>query len=1136
MSANPSANQPPEDAESIDDQVEALLFACLEAEQPTDAIETAATEHPNLAKPLRRAYAEMLRFDLVGKSPSSSSVPLTIPGESVPEQLGEYRLLDKLGAGGMGVVYLARDDVLQRTVALKLIRPEHLYMSGARERFQREVETIARLQHPGIVPIYGVGKSEGMPYFTMQHIRGCSMSAALSQLQKANTPPEGRRLLEIAVDQAKASPTSESGTRSGSGSGSGSTHGIDTLSWADACVSLAAQIAGALHHAHERGVLHRDVKPSNILLTAEGRAMLVDFGLAWSDDADQRLTQSASQLGSLPYLPPEHIDGKATDPSRAADIYSLGVTLYEMLTLRNPFLGKNGEETRRNILGARPLRLRAEQRGVSWELETVCMTALDPDPSKRYRTMLEFQRDLEHVLNRESIQARRPGVLRRSRRWAQRHPTIVAAMTVALLGSITALTGFLVQERNARVQSDSLRNTAEVERYAALVSNADIELRAGSRPERARLKLAQCREQDRGWEWSHLEFVSDQAVAPAIQTGGGIQDLVWFPDGENYLIVTQGKELICRSRHQQERWRVPSESTSSFTFRRTDDGHELICGRLTAELWVHDSSTGKAIAPFDTTDSNLTGELTTLVASPDGSRIYSTCADGSVSVWDAEARRFLQDIGKHDMQAHSLAISPDGLRIASGGFDRTARVFDTRTLQQTNKFELRQWGLDLSFTADSTHLVLTDGYQLQAIDLNSNEPKQVPLDPRHRTVLAVKCSPDGKLLAAAVERRVLHIYQVAPKPPFRVRRIARLAGHEGLLQHISFSPDSQQILTGSTDRTVRIWSHAHCARLAVRPHQRMVTGITFGPNDTVISSDSRGNICETQTNGSFQYLEAALGQSAHEESIVALIPTRTDRAFMSIDKQGRLIDWRHRDDDWEAAETTETGIEVSAATALTASPMGQMRLGQMSLPVLGTKDGSIHVLGPEPRTWHAHDETITALVSDGQLIWSACVAGELKCWNGHTGELVRTAPTHPDWISSLAIAPDGSWVASGCADTRIRIIDAKTGKLRHELEGHGRAPMAMVTDKTGSRLISSGGFDTEVRFWQPDTGRCVLSMGNTNSTLAMAFNKFTGTLALGGLLGHLDMLRTRPGGARKFTLRPTPPDTMTSPPGGHRHR
>lgn len=1129
------ADREPESSSSKDDQVEALLFTCLEADSPSDAVEKAATEHPELAKSLRRAYSEMLRFELIASPPAKERLGMQASetlDDSVPEQLGEYRLLERLGAGGMGVVYLARDDVLQRTVALKLIRPEHVYMPGARERFQREVETIARLQHPGIVPIYGVGKSEGMPYFTMQHIRGCSMSSALQELQKAATAPDGKALLQLAAQQATASPQSESSTASASGS----SHGIDPLNWPDTCVSIATQIAGALHHAHERGVLHRDVKPSNVLLTAEGRAMLVDFGLAWSDDTEQRLTRSASQLGSLPYLPPEHIDGKAPDPSRAADVYSLGVTLYEMLTLRNPFLGKNGEETRKNILGARALRLRSEARGVSWELETVCMKALDPDPSKRYRTMLEFQKDLERVRNRESIEARRPGMLRRSRRWTQRHPTIVAAMSVAVLASITALAMFFVQERDARLQSETLRNIAEVERYAALVSNADIELRSGYRPERARLKLAQCREQDRGWEWSHLEFLSDQAINPAAMADGVIQDLTWFPDGEHYLIATQGEELICRSIDQQEVWRIPSKATSSFAFRKTNAGHELICGRLTAQIWVHDQHTGKPLYEFDRGDCELVGELPSLVASPDGAFVYSTCANGYVSMWDANERRFVQHLGKHDMQAHSIAISPDGKFLASGGFDRTVRVYDLETRTEIHKFAIHQWALDLSFAADSKNLVLTDGLQLQVIDLDSEEPEQQPLDPAHRTVLACKCSPDGKLMAAAVERRILHVYQISSQPPFRVRRIARLAGHEGLLQHISFTPDSENIITGSTDQTVRIWSRSHSAKLQTRPHRRMITGVVFGPDQSVVTSDTRGNLRVTDAKGNFHPLETSEGEPAHGASIVALLPNHSG-FFQSIDKDGRVIDWLHGEQGWQASNTFETRLEITVAGSTNLPPPDTgSAMPPIAVPVVGTKDGLLHVLGPEKHSWLAHDEIITSIVSDGTFVWSACVGGELKCWNGRTGKLVRTLPTHPDWIASLAISPDGSWVASGCADTRIRLFDTATGKLRHELEGHGRAPMVMVTDADGSRLISSGGFDNELRFWAPDSGRCVLSMGRIDSTLAMGFDGDSGTLVLGGRMGHLIMLRTRPGGPRAFEIRPTPPDTLTSPPGGRRHR
>lgn len=1128
MAADPT----PEIPSSTDDRVEALLFECLESKDPGRAIADAADAHPDLGAQLQRAYREMERFDLVGQASTSSS-GFGLKSDAVPEKLGEYRLKERLGAGGMGVVFLAQDEVLQRTVALKLIRPEHLYMSGARERFQREVETIARLQHPGIVPIYGVGKSDGMPYFTMQHVRGCSVSTALSLLSENRASPDGRALLQIAASKAQSVPDSESDSHSGS------TQGIDALSWADSCVTLAAQIAGALHHAHERGVLHRDVKPSNILLTTEGRAMLVDFGLAWSDDAEQRLTASASQLGSLPYLPPEHIDGKAPDPSRAADVYSLGVTLYEMLTLRNPFLGKNGEETRRNILGARRLRLRDEQRGVSWELETVCMKALDPDPSKRYRTMLEFQRDLERVRNRESISARRPGMLRRTRRWAQRHPTAVAAVSVALIGSIAALLMFSINERHARIESDGLRLTAETERYGALVSNADVELHASSRPERARSLLDQCRPNDRAWEWSHLEFTSDQSIVAAVDVGAAIQDLKWCPDDKTYIVATQNQDLIRMTIAGRELWRRKNFETSSFMFRAVGDRHELLCADRNGEIWIHDLETGKRIGNYERTAESSSGELTAIVGSPDGKHIYTTSSTGHVSAWDAEERRFLQHLGKHKMQGHRLDINHDGTRLASGGFDRRIRLFDTEKLEQIREWTTHHWPLGVTFTKNGSSLALSDGLRLRTIDLTKPDQPSRALDNSVKTVLAVTRSPDGKLIAAGVQRRILHVYKVDSEQPLRVRRVARLLGHGGLLQHISFSSDSARIVTGSTDQTVRIWEPRQSAETVYQPHSRLVSQVAFVASDTLISGDSRGNLCASTPDGGLQRLEATEGNPAHSESLIAVMPhthhAKPNGNFSSIDKDGRLVAWQMTEEGWEADQITELETETAAATLWQRPPdVGSIGTPNRVTPVIATTDGQIRILGDEPRTWQAHESHITTLVNHGNHLWSTSVLGSLKCWDINTGELLIEGPTHPQWIPSLVVAPDGSWVATGCADTIIRVFDAKTAELMHELEGHARAPLAMVTDDTGSRLISSGGFDAELRFWDPTSGRCLLSMGRSLTTMSMAFDNQSRTLALGEQGGRIFRLRARPGGPRKFVKRRAVVDTITSAPGKRR--
>lgn len=1106
----------PEQPDDIptEDPVEKLLFECLESDNPEAAVEAAANDHPSLADDLRKAYAEMARFDLVGEP---RSAPSSL--DEVPEKLGDYRLLERLGAGGMGVVYLARDDVLQRTVALKLIRPEHLFLPGARERFQREVETIARLQHAGIVPIYGVGKSDGMPYFTMQHIRGCSLSSALASLQDRSHAPDSRALLRLT---AMNPPEDESPSSSGSGSGS-STHGIDGLTWPDACVSLAIELAAALHHAHERGVLHRDVKPSNILLTHDCRAMLVDFGLAWADDGDQRLTRSTSQLGSLPYMPPEHIRGDTPEPNRATDVYSLGVTLYEMLTLHNPFLGKNGEETRRNILGNRVLRLGREQRGVSWELETVCMKALDPDPSKRYRTMLDFQRDLERVRDRQTIEARRPGLLRRTHRWTQRHPTVMVALGVALMVSIVALIAFGIQERDARVQSETLRETAEIERYSALVSSADVEMRASGRPARARMQLAQCREQDRGWEWLQLEYSTDQSVSVDGNLGGPVQDLAWHPDGDRYVVCTQDRELICRTRDQREVWRHEGDPVSSFTFRKIEGGHELIVAMLGATMAVRDETTGAVIGAFERPEGSMTGELTSIVASPDGARVFSTGSDGQVSVWDARERKLLDTIGKHGAQAHCLALSSDGSRLATGGFDNMVRVFDTQTLEQIATWRMNRWVLDLFWSPDAKTVCATDGMFLSAKAIDDEEVPPYVLDRNARTVLACKISPDGKWVALSATRRKLQIYRITQQSPFRMERYAQLLGHEGMLQHLSFANDSRHVLSGSTDQTVRIWDPLHSSETGSRPHQRMVTKLAFVGDGICISGDTLGNLCATDDDGKITRLEAIEGQAAHANSVQAIL--YRNGKLTSVDKDGRVIMWHRAGTGWEPATTIETEMLVTAAHRLDDGRL-----------LMTTGSGEMVALDDDRTSWKAHDAHITSLVVHGNRAWTACVDGRLKRWNLETGELEAEGPTHPEWIASMAIAPDGSWIATGCADTLVRILDAETLAVRHELEGHARTPMTMVTDADGSRLISSGGFDAELRFWTPDTGRCLVSQGRPDSVLALAFDPETLSLALGGRVGHVRRLRTRPGGPRAYVPRPAPVDRITSPPGQRSHR
>ena len=437
--------------DAVDAVLDALVLECLDAleERGTPAVEQLCAAHPDLAPRLRARLAAL------------GDAGMLTSADALPGRLGPFRIERRLGGGGMGVVYAAMQEPLERRVALKVVRADQLYFPGAKERFRREVQLVARLAHASIAPVYSVGEHDGVPYFAMEHLQGATLAEVLAQLDR--TPRRGDELAHAVADVVQARDGERPHVDGDLFMGSG----------LEATLRMGRRIAEALAHAHSRGVLHRDVKPSNVMLTTDGRVLLFDFGLASSARAS-RLTRSGSRLGSLAYMSPEQARGDEGD--ERSDVYGLGALLCEALTLRPPHSGTPEVVTAALLRGDSPEPLR--RRGaLPRDVVTVLRKALDPDPARRYAGAEDLGRDLGHVLEHRPIEARPAGPALRTLRWTQRHPARAAALVLAVLLPLT----LAVQQTLAGRRQAELADSRE---------QALVELRAESARAEANLEHA----------------------------------------------------------------------------------------------------------------------------------------------------------------------------------------------------------------------------------------------------------------------------------------------------------------------------------------------------------------------------------------------------------------------------------------------------------------------------------------------------------------------------------------------------------------------------------------------------------------------------------------------------------------------
>jgi non-specific serine/threonine protein kinase/serine/threonine-protein kinase len=442
-------------------------------------MEAFLADHPQHADRLRQLWPTLEALARLGPSLGPDG-PVTIsPADPTPNTLGDFRILREIGRGGMGIVYEAMQVSLNRHVALKVLPFAATMDARHLQRFKNEAQAAAQLHHTNIVPVHYVGCERGVHFYAMQFIEGSSLAEVIAdcRLRIADLKKEaGTKTKPLAPPPADAAatgpyapePARESAIRNPQ-SAMAVTPPIAALStirsttdatYYRTVAELGIQAAEALDFAHEHGIMHRDIKPANLLVDADSRLWVTDFGLA-QVQGDARMTMTGDLVGTLRYMSPEQALAKRVVVDHRTDVYSLGATLYELLTLEPAFTGTDRQELLRQIAFEEPRPARRVNRTIPAELETIVLKALEKNPADRYATAKELADDLRRFVTDEPIRAKRPGVVQRLRKWGRRHQAAVAAALAFLVLAVLVLAGSTVWVWKAANAEKAAKETAQ---------------------------------------------------------------------------------------------------------------------------------------------------------------------------------------------------------------------------------------------------------------------------------------------------------------------------------------------------------------------------------------------------------------------------------------------------------------------------------------------------------------------------------------------------------------------------------------------------------------------------------------------------------------------------------------------------
>jgi len=1035
-----------------------------------------------------------------GPEESLGAGSVSPPGQDAacahPRILGDYELIEEIGRGGMGIVFRARQRSLNRLVALKLIRSGRFSSELEITRFRAEAEAAATLDHANIVSIHEVGEHKGQHYLSMRLIEGQSLAHLISDDSS-----------EISIQDAAQ------------------------------CVATIAQ---AVHHAHQRGILHRDLKPGNILVDGEGTPYITDFGLAKHLDHDSCLTMTGATLGTPSYMSPEQAAGQKT-LTTASDIYSLGAILYELLTGRPTFAGDTTVEVLSQIREKAPSRLTSINPHIDRDLETICLKCLQKDPQRRYPTAQSLAEELGRFLRGEPILARPLNPIGKAWRWCRRKPMLAglgAAVILLLLilavgGPIVALRQTALAEHNRQLLYNSDLSTAwQSWDIGNITHSIDLLERHKPRPGQSDL---------REFTWRYLLNLCLPALETPQEENPVFSVLFSAVSRNGTLFATSAQpgtvtiwDVMTHKIHRQLSTGeyYPGELAFSPDGRHlvTTGGHPALTFLGTLQVWdvatsakVHQKDFGGFRGEFSpdgrwfalgigreivVLDVNKdweqarrweahTEDIWSVRWSPNGTRLVSAGKDGTAIIWNAASEEEICRLEGHWQQVRSAVFSPDGKMVATAGQDKTVRFWDAATgtefpedrYEHATEASEAVWSRDGKWVASAS----SDGLVKLRNLRNRKTKSSWTLRGHSQKVMTLRFALDSSVLITASSDGTVRFWDLARLPPNDV-----LQGRAGssLYSPLAFSSDSQIIATVDPKSThILLWNVA--------------TG-TLQSRFPILASDLRRLLPPD---------EAAISRVAVDDLIFVSEERLAVACRFYLNTPGANTQ-RYRTALYDLQNNALVeGFPGSVPIEL--SPDGECLVmqgearGSFQMRDLGT--GRIW---PEPnmaRPLGSIDLDALAFSPDGKVLAASVQVPEgfkLVLLEAATGKLLEELksdlPEAP--IYGMTFTSDGARLITVGYTCRVQVWDMRRRKFAFELRGH-TSPIRCLAISSDSKTLMTGSAGGVIRFWslEQEQGVELLTLrAHERNVNTLALSPDGNTLASGGKEGKVRLWRAVP--------------------------